>query len=884
MAGSNDANAAAAAAHAAPLDPQQPESHAREDADKCADEAVAHEEAGGDGASMSNDATGGLELSLRDERIRSLVALELPVYATSMERVLETVGGIDQLQHTHESKSQFLPVKLRPTEPSCKPLFADLTKTQTILLRVKRTRPQKAKGKAATESVGQAGAGDTTTTAATDADAPRIEAEIVGLVQEKYVCEGMADFQYFTKRTFYPTTEISDSVNSFNVSVNCARSSAGIAPFASADPTTSTNEMETHVDTSICKGSATQAALKASLQPYLRVKDERELEMIPEVFSKVDLPLKYEFRQRSGYQPTEVAKKASSTMTYLNFHDDTPAPAEPKPENPVVRRRPVGANEAVDDHVLRILQNKLAEKPIWLRPKLFVGLDFLERRAARRILRKLCYVFVDGPWRGSWIRMGYDPRKSNDSAKYQVIELRNNRELVHAKVTHPSRKRTKKFSGINPKGPRIVKVTQTSENENAQASKRRRKERFLRGETRRSYLVDGFDADAPSGEPPSQQQQQQQYSGGAAAGTAAGGDRERERAGDASYEWDSDENDHEDLAEGDDAVSVTSSATSTTRGGGGDDDGMNHMGAPSTSTTSSITSPRHTSASSGPTAAHNNGDKTFEIFGVPLTSANVLFQLDEIDDDEVCEWTRQFNMLETPSLLGGWFSTHMFLPLREIIRYRIAALVGRSKADLDARRKRIEALKRQALSDYKDQLAEGQNSAENGNDQQNGNGGEHGLNYGTAARVEDEQQAAFEESLTCGNPESGPSHSSKAPSEGDAVAAAIADAGGEEDAEDMDFDEEDEDEQGEEGDENTESRLTRQGQIAGNGYDDEDDDEDDEQEDRSDHQGRPGDDSCPDRLQTQPVVGSLPASTSGTLDTAISQDTLSSHEAMEYSF
>uniref|UniRef100_K3WCM8 Transcription factor IIIC subunit 5 HTH domain-containing protein n=1 Tax=Globisporangium ultimum (strain ATCC 200006 / CBS 805.95 / DAOM BR144) TaxID=431595 RepID=K3WCM8_GLOUD len=883
MAGPNDASGAAA--HAPPPQPETrvPDAHARAGAH--VDESAVHEETGdedGD-ASGNNDAAGGLELSLRDERIRSLVALELPVYATSMERVLESIGGADQLQHTHESKSQFLPVKLRPTEPSCKPLFADLTKTQTILLRVKRTRLQKATGRAATAAVVQAGESgvltpETAGDAATDADAPRIKAEIVGLVREKYVCEGMADFQYFTKRTFYPTTATSDSAHS--VSVNSTRSSAEMASFTPSDPTISTNEIETHVDTSICKGSAAQAALKASLRPYLRVSNERELEMIPEVFSKVDLPLKYEFRQRSGYQPTEVAKKVSSTMTYLNFHDDTPAPAEPKPENPVVRRRPVGANEAVDDHVLRILQDKLAEKPIWLRPKLFVGLDFLERRAARRILRKLCYVFVDGPWRGSWIRMGYDPRNSNDSAKYQVIELRNNRELVHAKVTHPSRKRTKKFSGINPKGPRIVKVTQTSENENAQASKRRRKERFLRGETRRSYLVDASDADAPSGE---QHNQQQQQSDGAAAGTGTTGD-DRERAGDASYEWDSDENDHEDLAGGDDAVSVTSS---TTRGGGGDDDGMNHMGPPSTSTTSSTASSRHPSASSGSTAAHSSDDKTFEIFGVPLTSANVLFQLDEIDDDEVREWTRQFTMLETPSLLGGWFSTHMFLPLREIIRYRIAALVGRSKADLDARRKRIEALKRQALSDYKDQLAKGQNSTENGTDQQNGDGGDHGLNDGTTTRAEDEQQAAFEESLTRANPDSEPSHSSKAPAERDAVAAAIADAGAEEDAEDMDFDEEDEipedDEEREEGDERTESRLAR---LAGNDYDDEDDDEDDEQEASNGHQSRPDDDPRPNGLQTQPDVRPPSAPTLGMVDTttATSQDASPSHEAMEYSF
>lgn len=731
------------------------------------------------------------ELSLRDDRIRSLVGLELPVYATNIERVLETVGGMGHLQRTHESKSQFLPVKLRPTEPSCKPLFADLTKTQTILLRVKR------KHKAPREGEAQQQSGS-------------VDADIVGIVREKYVCEGMADFQYFTSRTFYPTTDEPQLEGNKN-------SSSALQAGAS--------ERDVETDSSICKGSPTQLALKASLRPYLRVQSESELEMIPEVFSKVDLPLKYEFRQRSGYQPTEATKKASSTMTYLNFHDDVPAPAEPKPENPVVRRRPVGANEAVDEHVLRMLQEKLAEKPIWLRPKLFVGLDFLERRAARRILRKLCYVFVDGPWRGSWIRMGYDPRKSSDSAKYQVIELRNNRELVHAKVTHPSRKRTKKFSGINPKGPRIVKVTQTSENENAQASKRRRKERFLRGETRRSYLVDA----EGHGEPV--------HSDG------AGAEREHTKADDISNEWDS-ENEQDLLGDNDnDAASVTSSVTSTARV---DDEGTHHSPA-------STPAPAH--------APRSNGEKTFEIFGVPLTSANVLFQLDEIDDEEVRGWTSQFGMLEKPSLLGGWFSTHMFLPLREIIRYRIAALVGRSKADLDTRRKRIEALKKQALTDYADQLVNGQKDKAKGIGAAGGTG-DAAAAAGATTLAEDDEQAAFEESLVR---ENAVSHVTRA-SEDPAVAVP---ADGEEGRDDLDFDEEDEIEEEEE-DGGVEDAVD---EFEGG------DDDDDDESVRQDHS-----DEERDHPVAQQDTLSLATSTSGTADTAHSDANTASQAAMEYSF
>ncbi|RLN89883.1 hypothetical protein BBJ28_00016092 [Nothophytophthora sp. Chile5] len=657
------------------------------------------------------------ELSLRDERIRPLVGLELPVYASSMAKVLETVGGLRNLQQTHEAKSQFLPVKLRPTEPSCKPLFADLTKTQMILLRVTRSKSTKKAKKHTNSKI----TGDRRRSRPADADAQdnremqptaiaadgsKLRAEVVGLVREKYVCEGMADFQYFTARPFYPAD------------------SAVAGSRGSEEPSAVRHEELVIPDNGngpVCKPSARQEALQASLRPYLAVESEPQLELIPEVFSKVDLPLKYEFRQRSGYQPTASAKKPSSTMTYLNFYEATAAPAGPKPDQPVVRRRPVGAqDDGVDSHVLEVLQTKLARKPVWLRAKLFDGLDALERRAARRLLRKLCYVFVDGPWRGSWIRMGYDPRLPEvleEASRYQVVELRNNRELVHAKVTHPSRKRTKKFTGASSgsvtgngdsthvKGPRIVKVTQTSALENAQASKRRRKERFSRGETRRSYLVEP----APNSSPTN--------SAGVLLSPRLSPEASTSTPG---GDWDSDQ-DQEDKEQ---------SATATTNG--------EDVGVADNSATPAAIPP-------------NGGEKTFEIFGVPLTSANVLFQLDEVDDDEIRSWTAQFAKLASPSLLGGWYPTQMFLPLREMIRLRIAALVGRSNAELETRRKRLDALQKQALSDYADEMTGGGHKT-NGQQKAKGDSGFPESVAGprgaaAAATDAEEDELAFERSL-----------------------------------------------------------------------------------------------------------------------------------------
>ncbi|TDH71211.1 uncharacterized protein CCR75_005994 [Bremia lactucae] len=565
-------------------------------------------------------------LQLHGDGVRPLVGLELPVYGSNMTKILGTVNGLSTLQHAHETKSQFLPVKLRPTEPSCKPLFADLTKTQIIVLRLKRSR-KKEKPTALSKQV----ATNETT------DQYQITAEVAGLVTEKYVCEGMADFQYFTARSFYPSNMDTNALNTVS------------DPMEAANPV-KTNAIAIHSHP-LSTPSPQQQQLQRCLRPYLVVNNETQLEMIPEVFSKVDLPLKYEFRQKSGYRPTTIAKKSSSTMTYLNFQDDSSVPTAPKPETPVLRRRSVGIDDnGVDARVLQVLQRKLALKPVWLRSKLFQDLDAVECRAARRLLRQICYVFVDGPWRGSWIKMGYDPRSIDtveSASQYQVVELRNIRELVHSKVTLVNRKRVKKYvsSSVNHgekvhvKGPRIVKVTQTSAHDNAQAAKRRRKERFSRGITRRSCLVE---PEKPSAFvsmplPPTHLESLTLHS-------------ENECAS-------------EDEQEGNDSEGV------------------------------------------GDTGLETHGHKGYEIFGIRLANPNVLFQLSEIDDLEVREWMAQFSIQSSPSLLGGWFPTQMFLPLREIIRLRIAALVGRSNAELETRRKRLDVIKKQALSDYAEELA-----------------------------------------------------------------------------------------------------------------------------------------------------------------------------------
>ncbi|POM79353.1 Hypothetical protein PHPALM_3001, partial [Phytophthora palmivora] len=291
----------------------------------------------------------------------------------------------------------------------------------------------------------------------------------------------MADFQYFTARSFYPT--LKPDKDALTVVANA------------------TDAVETAVMNSavvengpLSRPSMRQRELQDCLRPYLAVENETQLEMIPEVFSKVDLPLKYEFRQRSGYQPTTAAKKPSSTMTYLNFHDDTPAPIGPKPEKPVARRRSVGVDDnGVDAHVMEVLRGKLEQKPVWLRSKLFTFLiaKFFQRfQPLIAALFNVANQFLFIMHSSLYLCFGCDNLVGEAASRYQVVELRNNRELVHSKVTHAARKRIKKFVGASSGnasgegGPVQAAVLELGGSTTlhcfTHAAKRRRTERFLR--------------------------------------------------------------------------------------------------------------------------------------------------------------------------------------------------------------------------------------------------------------------------------------------------------------------------------------------------------------------------------------------------------------------
>ncbi|KAK9917158.1 hypothetical protein WJX75_001425 [Coccomyxa subellipsoidea] len=145
----------------------------------------------------------------------------------------------------------------------------------------------------------------------------------------------------------------------------------------------------------------------------------------PPLFSKQDLPLDYAFRSFYSGDPDYMKAGASLgrgigrlAAHVINFQAVNVLP--PLSDS--------GAEEAglYKDRkvVLRDFAMLLAERPIWSSAALKERVTGFTDMEFDIMLPRVAYMFRNGPWRGLWVRRGYDPRSDHTSHKYQAIEYR----------------------------------------------------------------------------------------------------------------------------------------------------------------------------------------------------------------------------------------------------------------------------------------------------------------------------------------------------------------------------------------------------------------------------------------------------------------------------
>lgn len=92
------------------------------------------------------------------------------------------------------------------------------------------------------------------------------------------------------------------------------------------------------------------------------------------------------------------------------------------PEKPTEFISQLVSRRNYHDHLLT-LENLFKERPIWTKNGILYKTHF-SADILKVLLPAVAYYELSGPWRCTWIRFGYDPRKDPESKKYQNLDYR----------------------------------------------------------------------------------------------------------------------------------------------------------------------------------------------------------------------------------------------------------------------------------------------------------------------------------------------------------------------------------------------------------------------------------------------------------------------------
>lgn len=349
----------------------------------------------------------------------------------SRKKAISMLGGEGAVTAALEDKAKFLELRFRPESVFAHPAFGERHATPSLLLHV--------------------------TTAQGPSGLVVKVAEFKGVIESTFQFNGLCDFQFLRdsgKRETKPN-ELCDYDND-----DSDNNKGGNTPEPPSSSSSSAEPSERGGNS--CN------------------RDNDGLFIPPALFSRVDIPWDYEFkpnrplRRKDSSSPHPSHKGSSSasssaaagmghptsgddatesglcakdmsndnatnegrSIMYVNLSEvgDGPLPAKP-PE----KTAPIA-----EDYVWLIepIKRLFAERPIWtavalvdrIRSEYPATYTTITAGGWEAMLKRICtvamnfaYRFISGPWRSTFVRYGFDPRKDSTSAAYQIFDLRFNK-------------------------------------------------------------------------------------------------------------------------------------------------------------------------------------------------------------------------------------------------------------------------------------------------------------------------------------------------------------------------------------------------------------------------------------------------------------------------
>ncbi|KAF9780292.1 RNA polymerase III transcription factor IIIC subunit-domain-containing protein [Thelephora terrestris] len=359
------------------------------------------------------------EIQIPPVRIHSV---EYPgyVHPTSVPEAVRTLGGHQVLEKAFRKSTKpdaFLELRYRPDNPFAHPIAGEVVQTNSILLKVVKRRRKRMEG-TLTDEQDAGSIGEYTV-------------EPVGLIPGTARFRGLADYQY-NPDPEDPVSKLRMAME--DLDVDAIRKF--IIPEEKEDYTAPRDPNAMSIDPEMSGGPPNATVeMKSTMRTFP-----------PPLFSRISIPQQYNFKANPNSRVVTVVDEATGVekQRYVNkdrwkgygpvtaMYSDSGVPTEPT--DVVAQMR-----NSVNSNIQKALLEKFSQRPIWTRTAIlnqFTPAEAREIHNSKIHLPLVAYVFQDGPWRDTFVRFGYDPRKDINARFYQRIYFRNaNHSIVRPSVT-----------------------------------------------------------------------------------------------------------------------------------------------------------------------------------------------------------------------------------------------------------------------------------------------------------------------------------------------------------------------------------------------------------------------------------------------------------------
>ncbi|THH32364.1 hypothetical protein EUX98_g1804 [Antrodiella citrinella] len=360
-------------------------------------------------------------------------SVEYPGYVqpASVPIALDRLGGPSHVyaafQRSENKSGSLLELNFRPKDPFSHPVNGEVVSSNNLLLKVvKRRRKARVPGGDVV--------GDYT-------------AEVVGSISKTARFRGMADYQY--------QPNMKDPVSVLRTAMDIDGILQYTVPEEKEDYVLRREIAPSDIDPQLLSESLDNED-EDSMRSNLRL-------FPPPLFSRQSVPQNYSYKANTASVVSttvdettgEEKKRYINRMRWKGY-----GPVPTKPTTSVEEQR-----SHADQKLLKRLQELFDQRPVWTRAAIYNQFDPLGVREiinSKFLLPLVSYVFQDGPWRDTQVRLGYDPRIQPEArlninkpiVRPSVIGRRQDgrNEIANARAsdaTGRDDKRSHVFDGVN---------------------------------------------------------------------------------------------------------------------------------------------------------------------------------------------------------------------------------------------------------------------------------------------------------------------------------------------------------------------------------------------------------------------------------------------------